>query len=58
MKQMKYLLTLLVVSICTVQSAWADNVVANVTLKEKNSLSIYVCFGGTRPEQCQCDRHT
>lgn len=39
MKQMKYLLTLLVVSICTVQSAWADNVVANVTLKEKNSLS-------------------
>ena len=39
MKQMKYLLTLLVVSICAVQSAWADNVVANVTLKEKNSLS-------------------
>ena len=36
---MNYLLTLLVVSICTVQSAWADNVVANVTLKEKNSLS-------------------
>ena len=39
MKKMNYLLTLLVVSICTVQSAWADNVVANVTLKEKNSLS-------------------
>lgn len=39
MKQMKYLLTLLVVSVCAVQSAWADNVVANVTLKEKNSLS-------------------
>lgn len=36
---MKNLLTLLVVSLCAVQSAWAEDVVANVTLKEKNSLS-------------------
>lgn len=39
MKKMKYLVTLLFVSVCTVQSAWADDVIANVTLKEKNSLS-------------------
>ena len=39
MKKIKYLLTLLFVSVCAVQSAWADDVIANVTLKEKNSLS-------------------
>ena len=39
MKKLRNLLTLLVVSICAVQSAWADDVIANVTLKEKNSLS-------------------
>ena len=39
MKKMKNLLTLLVVSLCAVQSAWAEDVVANVIMKEKNSLS-------------------
>ena len=39
MEKIKYLLTLLFVSVCAVQSAWADDVIANVTLKEKNSLS-------------------
>ena len=39
MKKIKYLLTLLFVSVCAVQNAWADDVIANVTLKEKNSLS-------------------
>ena len=39
MKKIKYLFTLLFVSVCAVQSAWADDVIANVTLKEKNSLS-------------------
>ena len=39
MKKIKYLLTLLFVSVCAVQSTWADDVIANVTLKEKNSLS-------------------
>lgn len=39
MKKLRNLLTLLVVSICAVQSAWADDVIANVTLNETNSLS-------------------
>ena len=33
------ILTLLLVSVCSWQSAWADDVVAEVTLKETNSLS-------------------
>lgn len=37
-KQLRTLLTFVMVSICTAQSAWADDVVANVTLKENNSL--------------------
>lgn len=37
--KLKTLLTLAVASICSWQSAWADDVVANVTLQEKNSLS-------------------
>lgn len=39
MKKLRNLFTLLVVNMLAVQSAWADDVVANVTLKEKNSLS-------------------
>lgn len=39
MKTIKYLFTLLFVSVCTVQNVWADDVIANVSLKEKNSLS-------------------
>ena len=38
-KQLRTLLTLTLVSICSMPSAWADDVVANVTLKEKNSLN-------------------
>lgn len=37
--KLKTLLTLAVASLCSSHSAWADDVVANVTLKEKNSLS-------------------
>lgn len=37
--KLKTLLTLAVASLCSWQGAWADDVVANVTLKEKNSLS-------------------
>lgn len=39
MKKLRTLFSLLVVNMLAVQSAWADDVVANVTLKEKNSLS-------------------
>lgn len=39
MKKLRMLLTLFVVSVCSWQSAWADDVIANVTLKETNSLS-------------------
>lgn len=39
MKTIKYLFTLLFVSVCTIQNVWADDVIANVSLKEKNSLS-------------------
>jgi len=38
MKKLRMLLTLFVVSVCSWQSAWADEVIANVTLKETNSL--------------------
>ena len=38
MKKIKYLLTLFV-SVCAVQHVWADDVIANVTLNETNSLS-------------------
>lgn len=37
--KLKALLTLAIASLCSWQSAWADDVVANVTLTEKNSLS-------------------
>lgn len=37
--KLKALLTLAIASISSWQGAWADDVVANVTLKEKNSLS-------------------
>ncbi|MCR4809315.1 MAG: leucine-rich repeat domain-containing protein [Prevotella sp.] len=37
--KLKTLLTLAVASFCSWQGAWADDVVANVTLQEKNSLS-------------------
>ena len=37
--KLKTLLTLAIASICSWNSAWADDVVANVTLKEKNSLA-------------------
>lgn len=37
--KLKTLLTLAIASIGSWQGAWADDVVANVTLKEKNSLS-------------------
>lgn len=39
MKKLRTLLTILMVGVCSWQSAWADDVVANVTLKEKNSLN-------------------
>ncbi len=39
MQKIKMILTLLLVSVCSWQSAWADDVVVNVTLKETNSLS-------------------
>ena len=39
MKKLRILLTLMLVSVCSWQAVWADDVVANVTLKEKNSLS-------------------
>ena len=37
--KLKTLLTLAFLSLCSWQGAWADDVVANVTMKEKNSLS-------------------
>ena len=40
MKKLRTLLTILMVGVCSWQSAWADDVVANVTLKEKNSLKV------------------
>lgn len=39
MKKLRTLLTLLMVGLCSWQSAWAEDVVANVTLKETNSLN-------------------
>ena len=39
MKKLRMLLTLFVVSVCSWQSVWADEVRAEVTLKETNSLS-------------------
>lgn len=39
MKKLRTLLTLLMVGVCSWQSAWADDVVADVTLKETNSLN-------------------
>lgn len=39
MRKFRLLLTMFIVSVCAVQSAWAEEVVANVTLKEKNSLN-------------------
>ena len=38
MKKLRMLLTLFVVSVCSWQSAWADEVRAEVTLNETNSL--------------------
>ena len=39
MKKLRLLLALFIATVCSLQSAWADDVVANVTMKEKNSLS-------------------
>jgi len=38
MKKLRMMLTLLMVGLCSWQSAWAEDVVAEVTLKETNSL--------------------
>ena len=39
MRKLRLLLALFIATMCSLQCAWADDVVANVTMKEKNSLS-------------------
>ena len=46
MKKLRMMLTLLMVGLCSWQSAWAQDVVAEVTLKESNSLNTEITAFG------------